>query len=242
MDAIPLDSPTSPSEIRYATFTRRARALVVDSAVVSAVAVAAVLVADAANGIPGTGRIAWLVMFAAIFLYEPLLVGRRGATIGHAANHLTVVDARTGRPPGFARAALRYLIKLVLGVPSFVTMALTRRHQAVHDALTGTTVQVAPDYQAAPDEYHLERVADGASLPSRTRRVLIILLYEIVLLMASGLLVAAIVPSDCLDHQACTADQRATAQVLSVLWLVGAAAILVAGWRGALFGARRRTN
>ena len=88
-------------------------------------------------------HIAWLLMFGLFFVYEPLFIWRRAATIGHAKNHLVVADA-TGRTPGLGQAFARYFIKLVLGLPSFVTMALSRKHQAVHDVLTRTTVQLSP--------------------------------------------------------------------------------------------------
>jgi uncharacterized RDD family membrane protein YckC len=55
------------------------------------------------------------------------------------------VDARTGSWPSFGRAFVRFLIKTILGVISFFTMELSRRHQAVHDLLTHTTVHVVAE-------------------------------------------------------------------------------------------------
>lgn len=51
-------------------------------------------------------------------------------------------------------AFARYIIKVVLGLPSFISMAFTSRHQAVHDVLTRTTVQIRDLTLAVPDDYH----------------------------------------------------------------------------------------
>src|SRR5215468_10969636 len=102
---------TAPPSVRYATFTGRVRALLIDTSLVTAVAVATLIVTDALDAMPGIGRVAWLVLFLALFLYEPLFIWRRGATIGHARNHLIVTDVDSAEPPGFLRALCRYLIK-----------------------------------------------------------------------------------------------------------------------------------
>ena len=231
---------TQPPVVRYATFTRRVRALVWDSAIVLAVFAATVVLGDAAGDVPGTGRVAWLVMAALIFLYEPLFVWRRGATIGHARNHLVVVDARTGAPPGFFQAALRYVLKLFLGLPSFVAMGLTRRHQAIHDMLTHTIVQVAADYDAPAYDFHVERDDDSLLLPSGTRRVMVIATYMIGAFIGYGMVLTSLVPSECLrDHQ-CTDAARIVSDGLTLVWMLANGLLVIAGWRGLLFGARRQ--
>jgi uncharacterized RDD family membrane protein YckC len=232
---------TQPPVVRYATFTRRVRALVWDTAIVLAVFVATVILGDAAGDLPGTGRVAWLVMAAGIFLYEPLFVWRRGATIGHARNHLVVVDARTGEPPGFVRAAARYVVKLLLGLPSFVAMGLTRRHQAVHDMLTHTVVQIAADYDAPADDFHVERADDSLLLPSRTRRVLVIVTYIVGAFVGYGVVLTSIVPGECLRDHLCSDAARLVSDGLTLVWMLANGLLVIAGWRGLLFGGRRQS-
>ena len=44
---------------------------------------------------------------------------------------------------------------------------------------------------------------------------------------------------DCLECDQCTSTEASIAHVLTALWLAASLAILVAGWRGMLPGARR---
>lgn len=140
----PTESRPEPRRVpraRHATFTRRFRAFVIDNACIAGLWIVLFFVGDTASAIPGVTHLTWLLMLAAFLLYDPWLVSRRGATVGHAAARLRVVDARTGRRPAFMRAFARSLIKWMLGIISFFTMELGRRHQTVHDMLTHTTVQ-----------------------------------------------------------------------------------------------------
>ena len=72
-----------------------------------------------------------------------------GSTVGHYLCNLRVVDNKTGGNINFFKAVLRTLLKAVLGWLSFVTMATTRRHQAIHDLATNSTVQIRNAAQAS---------------------------------------------------------------------------------------------
>ena len=150
----------------YATFTRRFRALVLDLAVITAAVVALVLFAMATESVPGSGRIVVGLLFA-LLLYEPLMVWRYGATLGHRWANLHVVASSGGRP-NLGQAFLRHWIKSLVGLPSFVTMLFTRRHQALHDVLTRTTVQVREPVFARPWDYYAVR-GDGDEAHTATR-------------------------------------------------------------------------
>lgn len=226
--------------VRYATFTRRARAVLIDSAVLTASLVAVFMLADLASNIPGSGRLAWLAMFCLAMLYEPVLVSRRGATIGHAANDLVIVADETGRPPSFARALARYLGKFPLGVFGFVTMATTRRHQAVHDLLARTTVQVAPTADANTVEFHVERDDDRVVIPSRARRAIAIVGYVAVLYVVLGRIVHSSLSHTCITDGECSAGDIDLWRTMFTVLLILSAEIALAGWQGLLPGARSR--
>ena len=231
----PLEPPPSP---RYGTFTRRLRALVVDTAITSGAVVLVFILGDATRALRGSGRVTLLLIVAVLLLYEPILVSRRGATIGHARNQLQVVDARTGSWPSFGRALGRYFIKLVLGLPSFITMALTRKHQVVHDLLTRTTVQVPAEEDSA--EFHTERVDEPELvLPSRRRRFVVVALYLAVLFVAYVVAIMLVDPAGCARDQTCTGGTRIAVEGFALAWLALSLATIVAGWKGLLFGARR---
>lgn len=227
---------------RYATFTGRVRALLIDMCIVALGLVVVVVGSDFAEGIPGSGRIAWLAMFALVVMYEPVLIWRRGATIGHARNHLRVVRAETGRAPGLLRAFARYVAKLVLGLPSFVTMAFTRKHQAVHDWLTQTVVEVAPDADSDAAPFHVEREdAPDEILPSAPRRLAIIVAYLFGMFVAYAIVESLIDQGGCASERSCVGGQRVAIEALALVWLAISFAAIVAGWKGSLPGARRTT-
>jgi len=232
-EAIGLAAP-----VRHATFTRRFRALVIDNLVLSGTGVALFFLGDAVSDLPGATRLVLLLIVALILLYEPVLVSRRGATIGHAVARLRVVDVRTGTWPSFGRAFVRFLIKGILGLPSFITMALDRRHQAVHDLLTHTAVQVLETEELV--EFHVERIEEpDVVLPSRGRRLVVIVLYLVVVFFASNIAIALVAGPGCLSDQACSGGTLLVIQLIGVAWLALSAATIIAGWKGLLFGARR---
>jgi uncharacterized RDD family membrane protein YckC len=235
---------TAPDNPKFARFSRRVQGLMYDNMIVVVLIVATLSLAIAAEGVGGS-RLVGFTGAAIILLYEPILVAFRGATIGHAARNMRVVDDRTQGNISFPKALARYVIKLVLGIFSFLTMATTQRHQAFHDLLTGSTVRIRDDSQAEAHHYQLARTefSDG-TMPSRLRRIAIILGYLAVSifgsLVAVGLLLERVLTPECLNNdRLCTLAEELvlTAAGLGLLTLF--AVIIVAGWRGKLPGARR---
>jgi uncharacterized RDD family membrane protein YckC len=235
-ESTPAIQPAPP--VRYATFTRRFRALVIDNLCISGLGVALFFAGDAVSDIPGATRVMLLLVVAVVLLYEPVLVSRRGATIGHAVARLRVVDVRTGRWPSFGRAFVRFLIKTILGILSFFTMELTRRHQAVHDMLMQTTVQVVETEEVG--EFRAERVDEpDVLLPSRLRRLAVIALYLVAVLFVCDESISLVDMIACIRPRGCSAGAMVLVQAIGLGWLALSATAIVAGWRGMLLGARR---
>ena len=233
--------PAVHSSAAYATFTRRLRALVVDLAVLVGGLAVIVLASELTRDVAGSGRVLAAALWAMALLYEPLMVWRVGGTVGHLATNLRVVDDATGRNPGLLRAAARFWIKAALGLYSFVTMAFTRRHQAVHDSLTRTTVQIRDLTKAQPDDYLAERPAvESAAMPSPARRLLVIVGYQLVLFLALSIASTVLVSDACIQADRCTPGEDAVAITIVGLWIVASVACLIAGWRGRLWGGRVR--
>jgi hypothetical protein len=167
------------------------------------------------------------------------MVWRVGGTVGHLATNLRVVDDASGRNPGLLRAAARFWIKTALGVLSFVTMLLTRRHQAVHDSLTRTTVQIRDLAKAQPDDYLVERPAvESASMPSPARRILVVVMYQVVLFLAISIAITLLVSTACVEANRCTPGEEVVTNAVGLVWIGASLLCLVAGWRGRLWGAR----
>jgi uncharacterized RDD family membrane protein YckC len=80
---------------RYARFSRRLRAMLLDWIITLAVIFGAVLVA-ATVGSDTLSRALGILVVVALLLYEPVLVSRMGGTLGHYLTNLRVVDERNG--------------------------------------------------------------------------------------------------------------------------------------------------
>ncbi len=169
-DAPPDPSPALPpgQQPLYATFPRRLNALSVDALVVIAFDVGVFTLMQLLETHPPIPGVLLILLLLVNVLYEPVQVATFGRTIGHRAMNLHVVDDETGRPPTLYRAFLRTVAKAVVGILGFATMGRSRRHRAVHDMVTLTTVQIRDRSRARPHQYVLERPApSGGSAPGR---------------------------------------------------------------------------
>jgi uncharacterized RDD family membrane protein YckC len=234
--------------IKYGRFNLRLRGFAIDF-IVFLLAMFAGLSAVTATNSEELARVVGFSVAAAYFLYEPLLVSTTGGTIGHYLSNLRVVDDRSGGNIGFVKALARALIKTVLGWYSFITMLVTRRHQAVHDVLTRSTVQVRDPARANSGHYVGERVElASAGMPSRLRRIIVILIYVLVsavfLVMGLKLLIAlGIVPPvspSCVNYDICSGSERLQFGVLGFCLIAAAVLCIALGWRGRLWGGRVR--
>jgi uncharacterized RDD family membrane protein YckC len=147
----------------YAAINLRARAFLIDAVVVGGGLALLIVLSLFLEDVPGFGRMFVMLFWALALLYEPLLVWRRGATIGHRRANIQVVSDATGGSPGFVTAFFRFLIKGFLGFPSFLAMAFTRRHQSVHDYLTRTTVQLRDPSIARSFDMVFDRDTDAST-------------------------------------------------------------------------------
>ena len=127
----------------YAGFWRRFAAYVVDYVVVFAGSAALGIVASVSGVLPD-GAPQWsAIVLACYFLYCTLLESSRSqATLGKRTLGLTVTNVR-GERIGFARAAIRFVAKLLSVFTlcvGYLLIAVTPRRQALHDLIAGTVV------------------------------------------------------------------------------------------------------
>jgi RDD family protein len=232
---------------RYARFTRRLRGIAIDFVLFLLVLVGALQIAVALNS-DDLARVVGFSVLAGFFLYEPLMVSLTGWTIGHYLSNLRVIDDRSSGNVSFLKAVVRVAIKAVLSWYSFVSMGAARRHQAVHDLLTRSTVQIRDPAKARPHHYSRERVELSApGMPSRIRRLLVIFAYLLAsfiisMFAAHALVVAGIYSTACGDFRRCS-DAERWVEIVVGFCLLGLLALCVGlGWTGRLWGARRRTE
>ncbi len=97
-----------------------------------------------ANAIAGSGAsvLVDLIAFVITVGYFVYFWGR-GQTIGMRVFHLRVVDAVTGQPIGYGRAALRYLGYIISAIVCYIGLiwaAFDGRKQGWHDKIANTVV------------------------------------------------------------------------------------------------------
>jgi uncharacterized RDD family membrane protein YckC len=225
---------------QYARFSRRLCAIMLDSIItVTAIAVALLAVASIRND-DFSHVLGWAVVIM-LLLYEPILVSATGGTLGHYFTNLRVVDDRDGGNVSFLKACARFIIKGLLGWPSFVVLSATRRNQAIHDLMTRSTVQIRDPAKASPGQYVTERsgLADP-SMPPWWRRSAVIGGYLLLTYIAGGVAIFGSTSPRCLHNESsCSSGERIIGVVLSISMLFMTAGIIGVGWKGRLFGARK---
>jgi uncharacterized RDD family membrane protein YckC len=215
--------------------------MILHSALLLGVFVLGVIVVDvAAIALGGMLMPALIAMFV---FYEPLMVTVFGATVGHRAMNLRVVDSRSGLRLGFLRAMVRFLLKVIVGVVSFVFMAVSRRHQALHDLAAGSVVIIHDRSRASEPQY--VREADFVPPPgnvSALRRAFVILGYSFALFIAQLIPAALFVSEDCLVDRNCSSAEDTLSNIAGLATMLGIGGVIVLGWRGKLYGARSRST
>jgi uncharacterized RDD family membrane protein YckC len=238
-----LDAPTAPDVPRYARFSRRLRAMFLDWTLSLVLVFGALMVASNVES-DVLARVLGAVVVLILLLYEPVLVWRGGSTLGHAWTNLRVVG-NDGGNLSFGRALARFVLKSLLGWYSFLTMAATRRNQAIHDLLTNSTVQIRDPAKASSSQFITERVEpDGAGMPSRFRRLVVILAYLILCVIVFSIALDVLIKVGVLSHACvynsmCSGIDRFFDIVAGLLYLAGLAYVIALGWRGQLLGARK---
>jgi uncharacterized RDD family membrane protein YckC len=220
-----LNPPVAATQI-YARATPRLRALVRDLAVQFTILVCLV--------VPPT-------LFTNQRLLRVLAPVCQGATLGQRSMNLRVVRATTFGRVSFPRALLRTIVKAIFGVPAFLAMYFTSRHQAIHDLVAGTVVVPYSTHVTRPEWFDLARDTERGVLPGRPRRLAVIVVHWV---LAYALL---ILPLEFLIRDACKINPRTCSgpekwSILGSAFVLFCVVIVLAfaGWKGLLIGAQRK--
>lgn len=249
MSAVELDTSIhteGTSERRYPRFRLRLQAAVLDAVFLAILFIlTAVLIGQ--FDLPSAARIALVAVI--VLGFEPVLVSRTGSTVGHFLRGLKVEDAKSGRKLGLFRSSVRFVVKGVLGLYSLISILITRRYQAVHDAATASVVVLRHPDRHAPVDQLLERDPKDPKYdyPSRIRRAAVVVLYIIFLLVlyvvveniffyAFGIGFSAA----CIDRNFCSAMERFFLLGWGTVFFAGVCWLVWLGATGRLWGARRR--
>jgi uncharacterized RDD family membrane protein YckC len=227
------------TEVLYPRLLRRVRAFLIDSVLFIIVIYAWVFSLTVFGELPFLLRI--LALIIPIMIIEPGLVAFTGGTPGHHIMGLRIRDASRDENIGILRATVRAVVRTCLGWLSFIFVLVTQRHQALHDYFTSTVVVLRRPETLPAHEKFAPRTEDHARYlyPSKTRRIVVILLYAFLSVVVLSTLSAVFLSERCATTNRCSLAENVAAYVLGIIWILCVGATIVLGWRGLLFGCRR---
>ena len=126
-------------EYTYAMLPDRVKAPVVDSVILIAGMYATSEVLALFDEVPnGVRVIAFVLLFV---VYDPLFTSAFGATIGHSFSNIMVrKESNPHQNINFFSALLRFILKLLLGWLSLLTVTSHTKKRALHDFVGGSIV------------------------------------------------------------------------------------------------------
>lgn len=226
--------------VYYPRLIKRVRAVLIDSLVVPAAAVASLGIGYAL-GVTGFAMRVLLVA-APVFVLEPGLVTLTGGTVGH---HLVGVRVQKEDRSGnlnILEATIRTVIKFLLGWLSFVFVFTTAKHQAIHDLIAGSVVVHRNTAGLPHHDILAERrvESDRFAYPAGWRRALVALAYWMLVSILLSVVLNLLVSAECTSANRCTVFELVVTLIVEIGWLVATGFVVVLGWTGRLLGAKRR--
>jgi uncharacterized RDD family membrane protein YckC len=139
------------TEDNYPGVFDRIKAIMTDGIVVVVYMFVASYIFSLFESVPDNARI---IAFVFIFLlYDPIFTSLFGGTIGHMMLGIRVKrESDEQKNILFHKAILRYLVKVLLGWVSLLTVSGNKKRKAIHDFLVGSVVVYAKSEQDKNNE------------------------------------------------------------------------------------------
>jgi len=139
------------TEDNYPGVFDRIKAIMTDGIVVVVYMFVAAYIFSLFESVPDNARI---IAFVFIFLlYDPIFTSLFGGTIGHMMLGIRVKrESDEQKNILFHKAILRYLVKVLLGWVSLLTVSGNKKRKAIHDYLVGSVVVYAKSEQDKNNE------------------------------------------------------------------------------------------
>jgi uncharacterized RDD family membrane protein YckC len=134
------------TEDNYPGVFDRIKAIMTDGIVIVVYMFVASYIFSLFESVPDNARI---IAFVFIFLlYDPIFTSLFGGTIGHMMLGIRVKrESDEQKNILFHKAILRYLVKVLLGWVSLLTVSGNKKRKAIHDFLVGSVVVYAKSEQ-----------------------------------------------------------------------------------------------
>ncbi len=226
------------SNIGFPKISKRIQAVLIDSIIIT-VCFITTMIGMSLLGVQGINSI--ILAGLIVCILEPAMIAFTGGSIGHHILSLRVINKDTQNNVGLISAFIRFFLKAILGLFSIVSIFTTKQYQAIHDLSIGSIVVLKDPQALQTHEVLSERVIEeeGYMYPSKTRRVIMIFLYNLVLFIVLELLLVFVLSSACLGTMHCSNFENAVAYGLSILWIVTNFVITIYCWKGLVPGCHR---
>lgn len=160
------------------------------------------------------------LLFFLVLTLEPFMVSFTGGSVGHHFAGIKVVDQRTQQHINLIRSYCRFLVKLVLGVYSLLSILFTQRYQAVHDIAAHSVVLFKAPERATPAQRLSERANNSdQGRASPTQIFFVTLAYCFIVFLGFAFTLQALLSEDCATQQICSASDVNTSNYLALLFL-----------------------
>lgn len=220
----------------YPVVMLRLKALLLDSTLLGILVMALVMVAIKFAG--DNRALKTVIILVPSILFEPILIWLTGGSIGHHYAGIKVVSGKSGKNLFVVNGVLRFLTKSLLGVVSLASMLITKRHQSLHDVVSGSVVIFKDESNALRRHKLRERVVTKSGVkPSLLRRILVALVYVVLVYFVLSLPMGFVVPAQCLDHNICSSESNLIISAYLLLLGLSLLAIVVLSFLSKLPGA-----
>lgn len=223
----------------YPRIIRRIKGAQIDGFIMVIAAIATLVAADSWGVQDALIKITCVALI--VLLLEPCAVAFTGGTIGHHLFGMRVRRKGTDKRLNVFAALLRFVIKTLFGLPSFLIALISPNRQALHDVVARSLV-VYKSTTDLPDHeplHEITRTDEQRTYLSVWRRLLVILLYWVLCYLCLNVF-ALVFLTACMSNHSCGATQLWSFIAALAATLIAVVAVTVLGWRGSLYGCRKQ--
>ncbi len=190
-------------KMSYPKFYIRLKALLFDSVILSVSLIGIILMSSNIDFANNVYKVFFILL--PVLSIEPLFTAFTGGSLGHHYAGLKIINAEKGGNLSLIRSYIRIFIKLPLSLYSFISILLTKRHQAIHDLVSGSVVVFKKEH-GVPENHKLKerKTLYTNDKPTKIRRFVVASAYFIIFLFVDSLLINVYISGKCLEFGVCS--------------------------------------